>query len=358
MKNSIACLLIAGSVTTALTGVACRKPASTALSSSAAAQTPTGSAPPGAKEAAPKPAAAEGAKPMPAELPEVLARVNGEAVTKTEFNRLVKNLELGNGPIPADRRDEILRGALDQLITYTALLQEAKSRSISVSDAEVDGRLKQMQAQFPTEEAFKKALTERNLTLERLKEDTRIDTVIGKMIEAEVANQPAVTDAKVREFYDQNPDKFKQDESIRASHILIKVPEGADEATKQKARAEIDGVLKQAKSGGDFAKLAQQHSADGSAAQGGDLGFFGRGQMVPAFEQAAFALAPGEISDVVTTQFGYHIIKLTEKRPPATVAFEQVSDRIRQYLEQQQKQERARTFIDAVKSKSKIEVLV
>ena len=356
MNRLVACLLVAGSV---LALSACRKPSANALSSTASAQAPAQGAAQQTPDAAAQPAApAEAAKPMPAQLPDVLARVNGEAVTKAEFDRLIKNLELGNGPIPAERRDEIFRGALDQLITMTALAQEAKARKVTASDAEVEERLKQMKAQFPNEEAFNKALADRNMTLQRLKDDTRADTVIGKMLEAEVASQPAVTDAQVREFYDANPDKFTQDESIRASHILIKTAETDDEAAKKKARAAIESVLKEAKGGADFGKLAQQHSQDGSAAQGGDLGFFPRGQMVPPFEQAAFALKPGEISDIVTTPFGYHIIKVAEKRPASVVPFEQVSDRIRPYLEQQQKQERARAFIDAVKNKAKIEVLV
>jgi peptidyl-prolyl cis-trans isomerase C len=337
---------------------ACRKPPSNALDGTAAAQAPAATS--GQQPAAQpgQPAAPPPPKPMPAQLPDVLARVNGEAVTKTDFERLIKNLELGSGPIPAERRDEILRGALDQLITMTALTQEAKSRNVSATEAEVDERLKQMRTQFPNEEAFKKALADRNMTLDRLKQDTRTDTMIGKMLDAEVANEGAVTEEQVREFYQKNPDKFAQEESVRASHILIKAAESADEASKKKARAQIDAVLKQVKSGADFAKLAQQHSQDGSAAQGGDLGFFSRGRMVPPFEQAAFALKPGEVSDVVTTQFGYHIIKMTEKRPPSMVPIEKVSDRIRQYLEQQKKQERARAFIDGVKSKAKIEVLV
>jgi peptidyl-prolyl cis-trans isomerase C len=356
VKRFVACLLVAGSIVAI---AACRKSSTNTLNSTASAQTPAGTTeqPPTAGEAA-KPVVPDAPKPMPAQLPEVLARVNGVAVTKAEFDRLIKNLELASGVIPADRRDEILRGALDQLITMTALTQEAKARNVVPTDAEVEERLKGMKSQFPTEDAFNKALADRNMTLQRLKDDTRADTAVGKMIEAEVANQAAVTDAQVREFYDKNPDKFKQDESVRASHILIKAAENADEATKKKARTEIESVHKQAKTGADFATLAQQHSQDGSAAQGGDLGFFTRGQMVPAFDQVAFALKPGEISEVVTTQFGYHIIKVAERRLASTVPFEQVSERIRQYLDQQQKEDRARAFVESVKNKSKIEVLV
>ena len=108
-------------------------------------------------------------KPVPAQLPDVLAKVNGQDVKKADFDMLVKDMELGQGPIPADRRDEVLRGTLDRLITYTVLSQEAKTRKVTATDAEVDDRLKQMQQQFPNEDAFKKALGERNMTIERLR---------------------------------------------------------------------------------------------------------------------------------------------------------------------------------------------
>jgi peptidyl-prolyl cis-trans isomerase C len=295
---------------------------------------------------------------MPAELPDVLARVNGEPVRKADFDRLVKNMELGGGPIPAERRDEVLRGALDQLVTYTVMKQEAGARSVAVSDAEVEGRMKQMQGQFPSEGEFQKALAARNMTVEQLRADTKIDMMIGKMMEAEVAAEAAATDAEARDFYAKNPDKFKQGEAVRASHILIMANEKTGEAAKKQARAKIDGLLKRVRAGEDFARLAKENSQDGSAAQGGDLNFFGRGQMVPPFEQAAFALKPGEVSDVVTTQFGYHIIKVTERRAETAVPYEQVSGRIVEFLSGQKKQQKANAFIEAAKKKARIEVLV
>jgi peptidyl-prolyl cis-trans isomerase C len=348
-------------------GAACRKApaASTTASAATPAQSgastakPQAGAPGAPDTAAPAPPPAPPAKPVPAQLPEVLARVNGEAVKKADLDRLIKNMELSaNQPIPADRRDEILRRALDQLVTYTVLSQETRARKVTVTDAEIDANLKQMQSQFPSQAEFTKALAARGMTLERLRADARIDMSINRMVETEVASTPAPTDAQAREFYDKNPDKFKQDEAIRASHILVPADEKADEATKKKARAEIDEVLKELKAGGDFAELAKKHSKDSSAAQGGDLNFFPKGQMVPAFDQAAWALKPGEISDVVTTPFGYHIIKVTERRPASTIAFDQVSPRIKEYLAQQQKQERAQAFIESLKQKAKIEVLV
>lgn len=347
-------LLVAGALVSV---TACRKPpagAATGTASGPGAQPGQAAGAAGAVPAAPEPP-----KPMPAQVPDVLARVNGTPVTKADFERLIKNMEMSAGqPVPAERRDEIYRKAVDQLVTYNLLSQETRSRNLSVSDAEIDANVKQMQSQFPNEQEFTKALATRGMTLEKLRSDARIDMAISKMMEAEVASQPAPTDAQVREFYDKNPDKFKQEEAVRASHILINADEKADAATRKKARARIDAVLKQIKGGADFAELAKKHSQDGSAAQGGDLNFFTKGQMVPAFDQAAHALQPGQVSDVVTTQYGYHIIKVTEKRPASTVPFDQVSPRIKEFLTEQRKQERAQAFIDGLKKKAKIEVLV
>ena len=350
-------LVVIGAALT--TNAACRKPSVDAAqkvdAAPAAKPTPTAGQ---ASDPAAQPAAVP-AKPMPAQLPAVLARVNGEAVTKVDFDRLIKNMEVrANQPVPAERRDEVYRKALEQLVTYTVLSQETRARKVAVTDAEIDSSIQQMRSQFPSEDAFKKALEARGMTLEKLKDDTRVDISINKMVETEVATQTAPSDAQVREFYDKNPDKFKQDEAVRASHILFRVDETADAATKKKAMDEAQSVLKQARSGADFAELAKKHSADGSAQQGGDLNFFTRGQMVPAFDQAAFALKPGEISDIVTTQFGYHIIKVTEHRPASTVPFEQVSARIKDFLTEQQKQQKADAFIQSLKQKAKIEVLV
>jgi peptidyl-prolyl cis-trans isomerase C len=349
VKYLVLPVLVASTIVSA---AACRK--SPAAEAKAADGQPAAAAATPAQPELPAPV-----KPMPAELPEVLARVNGEAVTKAEFDRLVKNMEMSAGqPIPAERRDELLRKALDQLVTYTVLTQETKARNVAVADAEVEQNLQQMRQQFPDAKTFEQALSARGMTLERLRADARTDLAINKLMETEVAGEPEATDAQVREFYDKSPDKFKQDEAVRASHILIRVDPKADAATRQKARTRAEGLAKDAKSGADFAKLAKENSADGSAAQGGDLNFMQRGQTVAPFDQAIFSMQPGQISDVVETEFGYHVIKVTEKRAASTVPYEQVSARIRDYLTQQGKQQRAQSFIEGLKQKAKIEVLV
>ena len=341
LPNALLSVLAALLLTSA---AACKKAPAEPL---AAAQAPTDTAQPAAPP-----------KPMPTDLPDVLARVNGQPVTKFDFERLIKNIEAGRGPVPAERRDEIFRTALDQLITYHVMKQEAASRGLTVSDADLDTQMQQMQKQFPNAAEFDKALATRNTSVDQLKADARVDMMIDKMMQTELATISGATEAEAKNFYDNNPEKFKQGETVRASHILILANEKTDEATKKAARTKIDALLKRAKAGEDFASLAREHSQDGSAQQGGDLGFFERGRMVPAFDQAAFKLKPGEISDVVTTEYGYHIIKAVERKDASAVAYDQVKDQIVEYLTNQKKQAQVEAFIEAAKKKARIEVLV
>jgi peptidyl-prolyl cis-trans isomerase C len=314
--------------------------------------------PAAAAQAAPATPAAP--KPVPAQLPDVVANVNGESVTKADFDRAVQALEArAGGPIPTDQRDEVLRGVLDQLIGYKVLLQESRTRNVTIADSEVDARINQIRQQFPSEDAFTQMLAQRKLTLEQVKSDARQDMAIAKMIDTEIAEKIAVKPEQVTDFYAKNPDEFKQGESVRASHILISVPRGADAAAKGQAHAKAEQVLKEAKGGKDFAALAKEHSADpGSAANGGDLGFFQQGQMVGPFNDVAFSLEPGAISDIVETEFGFHIIKVAEKKAGRTIPLEEVKPQVEQYLQQRNRQEQTEAFVNALKAKGKIEILI
>ena len=340
---------------TVLSISACKKAPAAAAGSSGKTATPAVGGPGGSGA----PAAPAPPKPVPAVIPPVIARVNGEDVKKEDFDRIIHTMEARAGqPIPPDRRDEILRGAIDQLVVYTLLSQESRSRGIKVADADIEAKMGQLKSQFPTQDAFDKALKERGMTVDSLRKDARVDLSVTKLMEAETAALPGPSDLEAKDFYEKNPDRFKQDESVRASHILIRVDEKADAAARKKARAEIDAVLKQAKAGADFAKLAQEHSQDGSAAQGGDLNYFPKGQMVPEFDKVAFELKPGQLSGVVTTQFGYHVIKVIDHKPARVVPFDESTAQIKQFLTEQKKQQHSDTFIEGLKKKAKIEVLI
>ena len=302
----------------------------------------------------------EPVKPVPEKLPDVLARVNGEKVTRNDVEEFVHNLEgRAGGPVPPDQRDRVYRGVLDQIVGYKLLLQEVKTRKVVVTDADVDARIDQLKKQFPSEELFIKTLTDRKMTLDQIKGEARKDLSISRLIETEIAPKLAVKPEQVEAFYKNNPDQFTQPERVKASHILISVPETADAAAKAQAKSKAQQILKEIKAGKDFAALAKQHSQDpGSAANGGDLGFFPKGQMVGPFNDVAFSLKPGAISNLVETQFGYHIIRVDEKQPAHTVPFEEVKPKIEQYLKDQTRETETQAFVKALRAKSKVEILI
>jgi peptidyl-prolyl cis-trans isomerase C len=305
-------------------------------------------------------APAEPPKPVPAQLPEVIARVNGEDVTRAEFQEYIQSLEArAGGPVPAEQRDQVYRGVLDQIVGYKLLTQEAQSRKVAVPDTEVDARIAEIRKQFPSEDVFMQMLIDRKLTLDQMKADARQDMAVGKLIEAEIAGKVAVKTEQVQEFYDQNPDQFKQPERVRASHILISVPGDADAAAKAQAKTKAEQVLKDVKAGKDFAALAKQHSQDpGSAVNGGDLGFFEQGQMVGPFNDVAFTLQPGATSDLVETQFGYHIIRVAEKQAGRTIPLDEVRPQVEQFLQNRNRTEQTEAFVKSLRAKGKVEILI
>jgi peptidyl-prolyl cis-trans isomerase C len=299
-------------------------------------------------------------KPVPAELPSVIARVNGESVTKKEVEAALTVLEGQNGgPVPPTERDRVLRGIVDQMIGFKLLLQESKSRKVAVTEPEIDARMASIRQRFPTEEAFKNALTSQKMTLDQVRTEQRQQLMINRLLETEVGSKSKASPDEVAKIYKERPELFQQPPQVHASHILITVAADADATAKAAALAKATKILKDARAGKDFAALAKEFSQDpGSAAQGGDLGFFAANQMVPPFSDAAFKLKPGSISEIVETQFGYHIIKVLEKKPGRTVPLDEVRPQIEQRLSQEKGQREVQAFVQALRQKSKVEVFM
>ena len=345
-----------------------RQPAAASQTAAATPGASTAATPaagqPAATPAAGQPAAGQPAeappKPVPATLPQVLATINGQPVGREELESAVKDAEARAGrAVPANERDAVYRGLLDRVILMKLLASEAKVRGIAVTPQEVTERIAQIKQQFPSEAEFQKELTKRSTTMAQLQEEQRRDLVNAKTIEAEVAPRLTVTDQDLDAFYKGNPDQFKEPETARASHILFGAAKDAPAAEKAKIKAEAEGVLKRVKSGEHFAALAKQYSKDpGSAAVGGDLNYFPKGQMVPAFDAAVFAMKPGEISNLVETEFGFHIIKLTDRRTDRVVPLAEVKDRLSEFLKQRKQRELVEQYLLSLKAKYRVEVLI
>lgn len=291
----------------------------------------------------------------------VAATINGTKVLEGKLQAAVNGYLRQQGSAAgasgqAENSREVRMKVLDVLIGQELLWQAAREAQLLASDAEVDAVLAQTRGRFDSETEFEIELQESGYTAETYREDTRRRLSARKWIEARVASGIAVDDAAVSRFYNDNRERFAGPPQLRARHILLKLDASASEAERENLRRRLAEIRQQAENGEDFASLAQTHSEDGSAARGGDLGFFGPGMMVPPFEQAAFALAPGEISDIVQTRFGLHLIQLVERKPGDIYAEAEVAGQIRNFLLRQRYETELDAAIERLRQQAEIEI--
>jgi peptidyl-prolyl cis-trans isomerase C len=295
--------------------------------------------------------------PLPTPLPDVAARVNGQPIPLRTVRLLVEQATRQTGKIPAAEEPFTYRQALQQGIVRELLSQEAVRRKLTADDARVEQAYKEARAGFKDDKAFAAMLRTFAMDAPGLRKELRVQQTIQTLL-TQVADeaQAQVTDPEAQAFYDSHPALFDTGERVKASHILVRVPQGATGAGKEQPRQRAEALLKRVRGGEDFAALARQSSEDpGSAPNGGDLGTFGRGQMVPPFEQAAFGLKAGEISDVVESPFGFHIIKVSEKVPARKLTFAEVKERLKRDLVLQKRQQAQQSFLNSLRAKAKIE---
>ena len=288
--------------------------------------------------------------------------VNGTVITQAELDsqmKIVIDRLSASGRLPdPSQLDQIRSQVLENLIARELLYQESQKKGIKISEEEVNQQLIKVKAQFPNEAEFNNALNRMNLTEASIKEKLERDLALKKLIDDEITPKVTVSDSEIRAFYDNNPATFKQPERVKASHILIKVDPQANAEQKAEAQKKIDLVQAKLQKGEDFGALAKEYSEGPSGPKGGDLGYFTRGQMVKAFEEAAFAMKPGEVSGVVETRFGYHLIKVTDKTPEGTMPYNDVKEKLGEFLKQKKIQDEINVYVKKLEEKAKIERFV
>ena len=288
-----------------------------------------------------------------------IAIVNGTVITSEEFNRelnqVKQRISQQGIEIPAAQLDDIRNEIFDNLINIELLFQESRNNGIKVEKEAIDSQIKSLKQNLSNDAEFKNFLSELNLSESTLKLKIEKGLAIQKLIETQIADKIKISDEESKVFYDKNPDLFKQPEQIKASHILIKVEPGVDEMKKSEAKQKIKNIQQKLNKGEDFATLAKEFSEGPSKNNGGDLGYFQRGQMVKSFEDVAFALKTEEVSDIVETQFGYHIIKVTDKKPEKAIDYENVKKDLAQHLKQEKTNQEVKIYLQKLTEKSKIE---
>jgi len=302
---------------------------------------------------------------------QVIAKGKGLEIKRSQLDDALVSVKATaaarNQTIQPEQMAMIEPGVLDRLIQMQLLLSQATADDKAKAKTESAKNFEQIKTNAPSEEMLNRQLKSMGLTQDELKQKLTEEATAQAVLEREL--KVDVSDADARKFYDENPAKFEQPESVRASHILISTKDPMDmnpnpaqrkdlpDDQKAAKRKQAEDLLKRARAGEDFAKLAKQYSEDPSAKDKGGEFTLSRGQMPPEFEAAVFSLKTNEISDIVTTAYGYHIIKLSEKIPAKQVEFDKFKDRIKAYLSQQEIGKKAPDFFAKLKKDANVQIL-
>lgn len=327
------------------------------LAAAAAGCQMTGSARP-AEEAASAPAQ-PAVKPVPKELPAILARVNGESIERWEVETAVREIEsMTNHPIISSQRDALIRNVLDRIIAHHLMAQEARAQKLLISDGAVEADVARLRKEFPDQQSFEDKLAEFGTSLDQLLRQTRLSMEVAQFVRTKMPPS-AVPTGEIEGYYREHLDRYQEPETVGASHILIRVFPDSTLKQHAEARARAEGILEALRRGADFEEVARQLSQDDSTApDGGSLGRFQRGSMDKTFEAVAFSMKAGDLSDVVETPFGYHVIKTTEHQAARTAPLDEVKGEIEQLLIDEAQQAKMTAFVTQAKAKAKIEIYI
>ena len=290
------------------------------------------------------------------------AEINGVIITKKQFekelNIHLERVARQGRQLPDSQLASLKKDILDGLIERELLYQESQNAGIKVKQEAIDKQLTDIKKRFPSDDQFKSALAQMNLTEVEVRTQIARGLAIRELIDQKITSNITITDAQTKAYYDSNPEMFNEPEQVKASHILIKVDPGAAEAQKTESRKKIETVQQKVKNGDDFGQLAKEFSEGPSKTRGGDLGYFRRGQMVKPFEDAAFAMQKNEVSDIVETRFGYHLIKVYDKKPAKKLAYADVKEKLTERVKQEEVEKQATQYISQLKKEAKIEKFI
>jgi len=292
-------------------------------------------------------------------------RINGETISYQRFQsfyveyRDSKGVAIGARGDQLDLLKKLRREAMDLLIEQMLVAQQAEKAGVQADAATVDEAFAELRSVFDDDATFEMKLKEDGFTQESLRRH------LGRMMAAQQyldgirENSSEVTEQDLKRYYEDNTQRLTLPEQVRVRHILITWKPLGKQDDRAFIRESMQPILKRARAGEDFAALARELSDDYATKQmGGDTGFFHRGQMAPAFEEAAFALEPGEISDVVETSFGVHIIKLEQRQEQELLAYDDIHDQLRDHVRQEKAEAAVRAEIDRLQAAADIEILV
>jgi len=294
----------------------------------------------------------------------IAARVNGQPIykealaqyTEKELKKFRKyGMARKESPELVKRME---RKALEKVIAEELLSQESQQVKIDDIEKKVDEQIAKTKIKYKTEENFKNYLESKKLTENDVRENFRRRIKTEKYLEEKGIQNPEIPEEEIKAFYEESKSNYRTDETIRVSHILIKVDENASPEEKDAARQKAEKIRREIVDGKLFAAMAREFSEDGNAVNGGNLDYIKRGYMPPEFDSAAFAMNKDELSEVIQTKFGFHIIKVFDKKPAGVTPYDEVRDFIKKYLQEEVSKKKLISHMEELKLKAKIEVFL
>jgi len=291
-------------------------------------------------------------------------RVNGKDVSYQRYIGFYMEYQRSKGVAVGARGDQLplltrmRKEAMDLLIEQELILQAAEAQGIEVAPEEIDAALAEVSEPFKTPEAFNYRIESEGYTTDSYREHLRRMIAAAKYLDGIRADAMSVSDEELEAYYRNNERRLTLPEQVRVRHILLSWKPLGKPDDRAALHEQMGAILKKARAGEDFAGLAREYSDDSTRMDGGDVGLFHRGQMVPAFEAAAFALQPGEISDIVETPFGLHIIKLEERKEARLLPLDEVREQLREHMIKEKLDTVVAVETARLRDEAKIEILI
>ncbi|HOP40315.1 MAG TPA: peptidylprolyl isomerase [Geobacteraceae bacterium] len=286
--------------------------------------------------------------------------VNGDPITTYDLAKeqeaLARNIKESGDPVPGT--DQLRQVALESLINKKLIEQKIQELGIKISDDEINKAIEDVKkTNNISEEKLLAALAARGISFDDYKAQLKEQLERLRLISVEVRSKIQIGEKEIREYYNEHADKFQVDEAFHVRQIFFAIPSGVDQAQKLKVEEKAKKVLSEAKGGADFAELAKKHSDDLSGRDGGDLGFLKRGDLIREIGSALSGLKPGEVSGLIRTSAGIHIMKLEEYRKGQQRDFDSVKREIEDLLYRQKSEERFSQWLDGLRKNAAIEIL-
>ena len=287
-----------------------------------------------------------------------IASVNGKAISKSQYERRLsvfkKRAAHKGAPLDDAALTTIKNQILENLIDAEVLYQQSQKEGIKVDEQAVNEQIEKMKRRFSGEMAYKKAIERMHVSEKEFRTEIQRALAINQLIDTNVRQKITVTDEESKKYYNNNSNLYKQPEQVKISLIWIKVTPDDEESKKNQARKKIEMVQKKVKQGEDFGKLAKAYSEGPNAQREGAWGYLKRGKTADPIRDAAFALNVGEVSGIIDTKSGYHLIKVNDKKPAGTTPYKEVQPMIEQHLKKEKEKTEIQGYIENLKKSAKI----